>query len=168
MPEMDGFQTAKVLNDKYPSLKIIILTMFNDGDTILKMFKLGISSFLTKNIEPETLIEALRSVRDKGFFHSESITNKLIKGIQTDQTYSLEMLERNISIDIWNKLNKEEKEFISLSCTDMTYAEIAMEMQLLPKQIEAMRSSLFSKFNVKTRVGLAVLVTKTLGEHANE
>jgi DNA-binding NarL/FixJ family response regulator len=162
MPEMDGYQTTKVLAEKFPSVKIIILSMFNDEETILKMFKLGVVAYLTKDVEPDSLLVSLRSVRDKGFFHSEDITNKLIKGIQKPKTYSLELLTINMARDTLSKLGPEERQFLSLSCTDMTYGEIATQLNLLPKQIEAMRSNLFSKFDVKTRVGLAVLITKTL------
>jgi DNA-binding CsgD family transcriptional regulator len=67
--------------------------------------------------------------------------------------------ESELFLEVWRSLTKTEKEFVRLSCTDMTYVQIAQKLYLSPRTIEAHRVSIFNKFNAKTRVGLAVKVT---------
>lgn len=57
-------------------------------------------------------------------------------------------------------LKEKELEFLKLACTEMTYKQIADEMYLSPKTIENYREALFSKLNVKTRIGLVLYAIK--------
>jgi DNA-binding NarL/FixJ family response regulator len=66
MPVMDGFETVGWLRTNYPNIKIMILNMFNDERRILKMFKLGVNAYLTKDISTEELSVALQSLSIRG------------------------------------------------------------------------------------------------------
>jgi DNA-binding CsgD family transcriptional regulator len=55
-----------------------------------------------------------------------------------------------------NLLNAQELQFLKLSCSELTYKEIAVEMQLSPRAVDALRDQLFNRLDVKSRVGLAM------------
>ena len=57
-------------------------------------------------------------------------------------------------------LDSQELRFLKLACTEMTYKEIAMEMNLNPRAVDSLRDHLFEKLDVKSRVGLALLALR--------
>jgi DNA-binding CsgD family transcriptional regulator len=60
----------------------------------------------------------------------------------------------------WAALSENERKFLRLSCTELTYIQIAEKMRLSPKTIDGYRESLFEKFKVKSRVSLVVYAIK--------
>ena len=62
MPEMDGFETMRVLNKKYPKVNCIILTMHDARDVILRTLKYGAKGFLNKNCTAQVLMTAITEV----------------------------------------------------------------------------------------------------------
>jgi DNA-binding NarL/FixJ family response regulator len=72
-------------------------------------------------------------------------------------------LFRNTLEDLMQKknlLNEQELQFLKLSCTELTYKEIAVEMRLSPRAIDALRDQLFNRLDVKSRVGLAMFAIR--------
>ena len=55
-----------------------------------------------------------------------------------------------------NLLNEQELQFLKLSCSELTYKEIAGEMNLSPRAVDALRDQLFGRLDVKSRIGLAM------------
>lgn len=151
MPIMDGFETAEHLRNFYPDIKILILTMLQDEATLIRMLRLGIKGYLSKDVEPEALKHALLEIYDKGFHYTDAFTGKLISVLQTDQ-HSDQMKQ---------KMNSRELTFLELCCSEMTYKEIADKMCLSPKTIDGYRASLFEKLEAKSRVGLVLFAVKS-------
>jgi len=149
MPGMDGFETVQWLKDNHPEINVLVVSMIEKEETIVKMLKLGVKGYLCKDVEPNELQEALSSVYNKGFYYTDFITGKLVHSLQNDDHVS--------GIDI---MNEREKEFLVLACSELTYSQIADKMCLSPKTIDGYRNSLFEKLEVKSRVGLAMLAVK--------
>ena len=153
MPGMDGFATVNWLNDNYPLIKILIVSMIEKEEPIIRMLKLGVKGYLCKDVEPEVLAEALYSVLNKGFYYTDFITGKLVHSLQSDKGAD------NMSSGI-NIMTAQEQIFLKHACSELTYNEIARKMFLSPKTIDGYRNSLFEKLNVKSRVGLALFAVK--------
>ena len=148
MPEMDGFQTVEWLTAQFPGIHILVLSMIEKEETIVKMLKLGVKGYLCKDAEPGEFKEALSSIYDKGYYYTDFVTGKLIHALQSDGGQDL------------YDINEREKEFLQLACSEMTYNQIADQMCLSPKTIDGYRMSLFEKLNVKSRVGLVLYAIK--------
>src|SRR5918993_2211528 len=71
MPKMDGIATAKALKEKKLSLKVIILSTYNDKEIVSEMMKLGVAGYLLKNCSKQELVEAIQKVADGGKYFSE-------------------------------------------------------------------------------------------------
>jgi len=153
MPDMDGFESVEWLRDNYPLIKILIVSMVQKEDTIVKMLRAGVKGYLCKDVEPKELGEALHSVVNKGYYYTDFITGKLVHSLQNN--YENSGTHNNSTL-----MNDREKEFLKLACSEMTYSEIADRMFLSPKTIDGYRNSLFEKLNVKSRVGLALYAVK--------
>lgn len=151
MPKMNGYETAAWLKANHPDMLLIALTMFNDEPSIINMIKAGVSGYLLKDIHPVELEKALDFVVEKGFYYSEWVANRLVKTLTDDGSPS----QLNI------KLTDKERHFLALVCSEMTYKEIANEMGLSTRTVEGYRDQLFTKLNVKSRVGLVLYAIKT-------
>jgi len=153
MPKMDGFASVEWLKEKYPTVKVLVVSMVEKEETIVKMLKLGVKGYLCKDVEPKELGEALEAVNNKGYYYTDFITGKLVHSLQNGNA------EKQKELEI-NPINNQEKQFLELACSELTYAEIADKMCLSPKTIDGYRNSLFEKLKVKSRVGLVLFAIK--------
>jgi len=151
MPDMDGFESVQWLNEHYPLVKILIVSMVQKEETIVKMLRMGVKGYLCKDVEPKELGEALHSVMNKGFYYTDFITGKLVHSLQNNYD------DKKNGVEL---MNEREIAFLKLACTEMTYNEIAAQMFLSPKTIDGYRNSLFEKLNIKSRVGLALYAVR--------
>lgn len=153
MPKMDGFASVEWLKEKYTTVKVLVVSMVEKEETIVKMLKLGVKGYLCKDVEPKELGEALEAVNNKGYYYTDFITGKLVHSLQNGNA------EKQKELEI-NPINNQEKQFLELACSELTYAEIADKMCLSPKTIDGYRNSLFEKLKVKSRVGLVLFAIK--------
>ncbi len=153
MPKKDGYDTTKWLKEIHPEIKVLALSMYDNESAIIRMIKNGACGYILKDAEPSDLRRALNEIVQKGYYHSELVTNQLVKiirqgGSDDDSKLSAE------------KLNEREIEFLKLACTELTYKEIADKMFLSPRTIDGYRDALFEKLKAKTRVGLVLYAVK--------
>lgn len=148
MPVMDGHETLIWLTENYPDIKVLALSMDDTDEVILKMLCNGAKGYLLKDIHPDDLIEALHEVMDKGYYHSDMVNATLLQSLQNDGKDEAPVFKEN------------ELTFMKLACSEMTYKEIANEMNLSPKTIDGYRQELFNKLHVKNRVGLVLYALK--------
>jgi DNA-binding NarL/FixJ family response regulator len=153
MPRMDGFATVEWLRVEYPKMKVLIVSMIEKEEIVMRMLKLGVKGYLCKDVEPRELGEALLSIANKGFYYTDFVTGKLVHSLQNEQTGK--PYDKGPGL-----MNDREREFLQFACSEMTYQEIAGKMFLSPKTIDGYRNSLFEKLNVKSRVGLALYAVK--------
>ncbi len=144
MPVMDGMATMSWLKEHFPEQKTLALTMEHDEETIIKMVRMGCRGYLLKDIEPEEFLYALESVATSGYYFSQEIEEVLDHPVT--KTYA--------------DLSVREMEFLNFACSEKTYKEVAEEMNLSPKTIDGYRESLFSKLQVKSRVGMVLFAVK--------
>lgn len=150
MPIKNGFDTTEYLSKNFKEIKVIALTMEDNENTIIKMLKAGAKGYLLKDMQPEILYEAIKTVQEKGIFYTDMVTQSLLK-IKTE-----ELNAKNII----SNLKEKEIEFIKWACSELTYREIADKMFLSPKTIDGYRDSVFVKLDVKSRVGLVLFALK--------
>ena len=142
MPVMDGIATAAWINQNFPSVKLVALSQ-NDGDkTIIGMIKAGCCAYLLKDTHPNELEKALNEIHTKGFYNAD------VSNINYRRLLQFEKDTLNIT--------DKEKAFLQYACSDLTYKQIAMQMNLSERTIDGYRESLFHKLKVQSRVGLAL------------
>lgn len=149
MPIMDGFETAKYLHTNYPDIKFLVLSMNEDEESLVKMLNYGAKGFVGKDIEPEELLLAISKILHGGFYYSDAMTEHLINSLQPKQ-----------KDDLIDSLTERELEFLKYACSEKTYKEISDEMYVSPKTVEGYRDSVYSKLNIKSRVGMCMFAIK--------
>jgi DNA-binding NarL/FixJ family response regulator len=149
MPLMNGYETLLWLRKNHPTIRVLVLSMEDHENLMLKMIRAGANGYLLKDCHPDELKWALQEVLDKGYHYTKKV-NGILKDAEAidnhDTSHSF--------------LKESELNFIKLSCSDMTYKEIADVMQLSPKTIDGYRQDVFHKLQVKNRVGLVLYAIK--------
>lgn len=148
MPEMNGFETVVAIRQKWPDMKILILSTYSDDLYVVKMIRYGVNGYLNKSCSPDEIKNALIAIYQRGNYHSEFFIEKTAMAIQ----------DHSMLIP---RLSEKELQFLELCCTEMTYAKIAEVMKTTPKSVDGYRDSLFRKLNINNRISLVLFAIKT-------
>lgn len=148
MPEMDGRETAIWLQSHFPSIRVLMLTMYDSELTLIRLLQAGVKGFMKKDIHPTELLHAIQAVMDNGYYYSAHTSSKLA-GLFRESLNKLAPLQKIM-------LDEQEVKFLRLVCTEMTYKEIAREMGMNPRSIDGIRDMLFNRLDAKSRIGLAM------------
>jgi two-component system, NarL family, response regulator DegU len=147
MPVMNGIDCASQLIQKYPDLKIIILTMHDSEKYMLYMLELGVNSFLVKNTDPEELERAIYSVVDKDFYHNDLLASVLRKSMKTK-------LHSERPEFLLPELTPRERDILRLICEEKNIKEIAHALDVSEKTVHSHKLNIQGKLKVKSTVGL--------------
>lgn len=148
MPIMNGIEAANWLKEKKPKVKVLALSMECNEETILAMLRAGAKGYLLKDIHPSILKHAINEVHANGFYYTENVTTTLLHAHQN--SYKKPEIH----------LKDRELEFLKLTCSELTYKQIAEKMFLSPKTVDNYREALFEKVEAKTRIGLVLYAIK--------
>ncbi|AZA61356.1 MULTISPECIES: response regulator transcription factor [Chryseobacterium] len=149
MPIMDGFETALWLKKNHPNIKVMALSMQGDDNSVIKMIKNGAKGYLLKNTHPKDLETALIKLSSDGFFYPDWASKVIFSNMADEKNNEKK-----------KKISEREKEFLTYTVTELSYKEIAEKMCCSPRTVESYRDQLCEKFDLKTRVGLAVFAIK--------
>jgi two-component system, NarL family, invasion response regulator UvrY len=158
MPEMNGLETLQWISQNMPSIKVLILSMYEDGKFPAETVRHGAKGYLTKNADQQEIEKALTEIINGNYYFSNAIMNVLMAEFKNYRPIPDDLINNNRSENI--ELSERELEFLKLSATEMTYHEIAQVMKLSPRTIDGLRNNLFEKLNVKNRVTLALYAIK--------
>jgi Response regulator containing a CheY-like receiver domain and an HTH DNA-binding domain len=147
MPILNGIETTEYLTEHYPDVNVMALSVEDDDTSILAMLKAGAIGYLLKDTDKLILEKALLEIVENGFYHTKEVTNLLMTSLAQDNEPEITFKEREIT-------------FMRYACSELTYKEVADKMCLSPKTIDGYRDGLFTKLNVKNRVGLVMYAIK--------
>ena len=148
MPNMDGMQAAEMALKLKPTLKIIVMTMFEEPSYFNKMVEIGVQGFLLKNAEMMEIRKAIARIEEGDTYFSE----ELLKNLKDNTEETTE------EIDI--KLSKREKEVLDYLCMGYSNNEIADKLFISPRTVDGHRANLLSKTNSKNTVSLVLFAVK--------
>ncbi|HFK1753897.1 TPA: response regulator [Bacillus cereus] len=153
MPEMDGVEATAYIKKEYPNVKVIVLTSFSDQAHVLPALRAGASGYILKDVEPDQLVEAIRSAYKGNIQLHPDIANALLS-----QTLPVEEKEEEPSIvDV---LTARENEVLQLLAKGMSNKEIASVLVITEKTVKAHVSSILSKLNLSDRTQAALYAVK--------
>ncbi|MBS1584043.1 MAG: response regulator transcription factor [Bacteroidetes bacterium] len=144
MPVMDGYATQVAIRRRWPEIKTLILSQYDNEFTIIKLLKEGANGYLLKSADPGEFRTALESLAKHGYYHPEFIAGNM-KKYDPDSKENLE-----------KKLTKNEMIFLGLCCGDLTYKDIGEKMGVSARTVDGYRDSLFKKLEIRSRSGLVM------------
>jgi DNA-binding NarL/FixJ family response regulator len=153
MPEMDGYAATEWLHQHHPEIKVLALSTMDAETAIIKMVKSGAKGYVLKDADTEELKQAFDEVLHRGYFYNETITRKVMQAVTA-------LTDTKNKTGTFINLSDRELEFLKLSCTELSYKEIADKMCVSVRTVEGYRDALCEKLELKTRVGLAMYAVK--------
>ena len=143
LEEIDGAEATKRILAKYPQSKIIILTAFDDYDTVVNCVNSGVLGFLLKTIDSKKIIEAVIAVQSGNTYFDDKVIYQLMCNIKKENEPKIDLTAFEIKI-------------LERVCTGRTNKEIAEELHMAEKTIRNYLSRIFQKLDVKNRTEAAV------------
>lgn len=140
MHVMNGYDAAEILRKKFPDIKILFCSIYDHEMAISRMIASGGNGFIHKGAPILELKKAIYDVMRNGHYFSQ------FNGKMFSQANG-----RNAKLHFSHK----ELKFLQLICTEKTYKQIASDLGLSDRQVDYLRESLFMRFDVHSRVGLA-------------
>lgn len=146
MPEMDGFETCRQVNELYPDIKILILTLMDDTETIKKIMNYGIHGYFTKNTDPSELKNAILKLNEDDFYFEKNLTSIIDKIL--DNTSPKSKTKEVITF------SDREMQIVRLTSKEFRNVEIAKILEIRPKTVEQHKRNLMEKTESQNFIGV--------------
>ena len=148
MPEMDGIEATEIVINRYPDVKVIMLTMHDDEQFITHMVDLGAHGYLLKNADVTELELAIHKVMKQGYYFNDKVSEVLLTSLIGKKAKMDKKKKNGLN------LSKREHEVLQLICEGFTNSEIAEKLFLSTRTVEGYRYKLCDKVGVKNTAGL--------------
>lgn len=159
MPEIDGISAIGTASALYPSIKFVVLTVFDDDDKIFRAIKAGACGYLLKEESTKVVCEMLLNLWESGAGPiSPSIAYKILQMVQLQNKNDLGTAQPNIF-----SLSEREKEILVLLSQGLEYKEIGSKIFISPNTVKKHCISIYQKLHVNSKAqALRIAYTKGL------
>ena len=158
MPGMDGVEGTRLFKKRWPDIKIIVLTTFDDDDYIFGALKNGASSYLLKGSSISKLSESIRIAYEDGAIMTPTVATKVIHQFShMAQGTSRLQVDKEAVKDI----SKSEWQIIQTVGSGMSNKEIAQELSLSEGTVRNSISNILFKLGLRDRTQLAIWAVQT-------
>lgn len=140
LPDADGLTLVRRVKQKYPEIKIIVLSMHDEGHLIKEILKEGINGYILKKDSHEELVNAVRAVKNNKVYLSSDVNTMLMKGLNGTEEQKL--------------LTDREREILKLIAKEYTNRQMAEELFISERTVETHRKNIFRKTGTNNLVGL--------------
>lgn len=143
-PGESGLIATGKIREDFPETKIVILTMYDDEEYLFHVLKNGASGYVLKNSPDEELLKAIRTVYDGGTYIHPSMATSLVRQFVTKD-------DKEIETDPYKILSRREIEILPLVAKGYGNKEIAEMLYISVKTVEAHKSKIMEKLDLKSR-----------------
>ncbi len=150
MPKMDGVTATKLIKEKHPRIKIIILTTFNDDEFIFEALKNGASSYLLKDMASEEILNTIKVIYNGGTVFHGNIATRLanaFKGADDKNNGAQQLTQREIEIS-------------RLIAQGLSNKEIASSIYITEGTVKNHITNILSKLSLNHRTQIALYVVE--------
>jgi two-component system response regulator NreC len=146
MPRLGGLEATIEIKKFDPSIKILVLTQYDDKEYISRFLKAGVSGYLLKKAVGSDLVSAIRAVREGETYLYPSIASKVVDGYLSKDTMQTE--------DIYDTLTDREKQVLKLVAEGYSHKEIGDMLKISPKTVIVHQTNTFEKLGFSNRAEL--------------
>lgn len=157
MPGMDGVEASKILGERLPATRVLMLTTFDDDSYVFEALKNGAVGYLLKDLDPAELVEAMRAATSGSVQISPQIATRLVAGVSSaaDQSPAPEPSGGTGDAgEYWALLSRREREIVPLIARGLDNHEIADELNLAVQTVKNHLSTIYEKLETHSRVHL--------------
>ena len=150
MPRVDGIEAIKRMRDVAPATRVIVLTSFADEDRMLPAVRAGAVGYLLKDVAPQDLVAAVRTVNDGETLLHPAVVRELVREVAGGR--------REPAID--HPLTAREREVLGLIARGRANKAIAFELGVAEKTVKTHVSNILGKLNVSDRTQAALYAVR--------
>lgn len=147
MPVMNGFEAAECFRDQQPDIRVLILSMHDDREYIVKLIQCGASGYVLKDVSSTELIAAIETVYRGGTYFSSGASQSLFSQFNQEPLQSAEPEEE--------ALTEREKDVLKLLAEGGSNKDVARKLDISVRTVETHRQNIKHKLNIQTAAGLA-------------
>lgn len=151
MPGLSGLEVLKLMLEDSPQQSVIMLTLSEEADDLLKALQLGAKGYLLKNSNVDYLVNAIRLVAQGGTAIQPEMTSTLVAGLRQNKKEETEEKEQ---------LTLREKEVLKLVSSGQSNKEIARKLDIGESTVKFHIQSILRKLNLSSRVQAAVYASQ--------
>lgn len=151
MPGLSGLEVLKLMLEDSPQQLVIMLTLSEEADDLLKALQLGAKGYLLKNSNVDYLVNAIRLVAQGGTAIQPEMTSTLVAGLRQNKKEETEEKEQ---------LTLREKEVLKLVSSGQSNKEIARKLDIGESTVKFHIQSILRKLNLSSRVQAAVYASQ--------
>jgi DNA-binding NarL/FixJ family response regulator len=144
MPQMDGLEATKRIKEKFPYVKVVIITVSDEVTNLFEALKKGAQGYLLKNIDPDVWHDYLQAIADDEVPMSEDLAYKILKEFTTQKEKKTEK----------NPLSAREKEVLELVAKGKTNKRISVELNISEYTVKNHLKNILKKLHLENRVQL--------------
>lgn len=153
MPGIDGIEGVKLIRKNFPTIQILMLTVFDDDEKVFAAIQAGASGYILKNAEPDNLLHAISEVYNGGAPMTPVIARKVLEQFQT--FLPGEKTHYHLSI--------REKEVLALLVNGLSYKMIAGKLEITYDTVRAHMKKIYEKLHVASMTeAVAKAITEKL------
>ena len=146
MPVLNGIETTQMVKQKYPQIKIVMLTAFDNDENIFNAIKAGADGYLLKEINPKDLYDGIQDTLNGGAAMNPSIALKTLRLLRNPQAIDNEKDKEEIS------LSKREIEVLEQLGKGLSYTLIADNLFLSPSTVRKHIENIYKKLQVHSKI----------------
>lgn len=146
MPEMDGIKATETVKQKYPNIKIIMLTVFDDEDKIFQSIQAGANGYLLKDETPKKILEGIKMIMEGGAPMSPTIASKALNLLR------FQNIDENLNNIEDFKLSKREIEILEQLSKGLVYKQIADNLIISPFTVRKHIENIYKKLQVNSKL----------------
>ncbi len=146
MPKMDGIEATAIIKSKFPQIKIIMLTVFDNDENIFKAIKAGADGYFLKEVNPQELYNGIQETLSGGAGMTPSIALKTLKLLREPLVFDDSIAKEEIS------LTSREVEVLEQLSKGLKYNAIADNLFLSPGTIRKHVENIYSKLQVHNKL----------------
>ena len=146
MPKMDGIEATAIIKSKFPQIKIIMLTVFDNDENIFKAIKAGADGYFLKEVNPQELYNGIQETLSGGAAMTPSIALKTLKLLREPLVFDDSIAKQEIS------LTSREIEVLEQLSKGLKYNAIAENLFLSPGTIRKHVENIYTKLQVHNKL----------------
>ncbi len=144
MPKMNGIEAVEKVTQKYPQIKIIMLTVFDDDENIFKAIQAGAHGYFLKEVDPPTLHRGILDTLEGGAAMTPSIAMKALKLLRNPPNFEEAKEEIN--------LTAREIEILEQTAKGLNYHQIGENLFISPKTVRKHIENIYAKLQVHNKM----------------
>jgi DNA-binding NarL/FixJ family response regulator len=146
LPDQSGIDCTRIIKKQLPNTQILMFTIHDDADQIVRALKAGASGYILKSTESAAIVEAIRDVRSHGAPMSREVARTLVETFREPSRAEPED----------KALTSREREILSLLSAGLLYKEIADRLMIKMDTVGTHVKSIYRKLHVRSRTEAAM------------